>query len=176
VSQRFILALDGHDGSGKTSIAAGVAARLNANVVKPFNAGLGDYIAHLWGASRYAEADRAARFALRLALETEGNLVFDRHWMTMATVLPAKYLEAWRPFPTTVLCWTDLSTTLERLARRGEDIGDVGYHRHYIPKYLRIAHQTGVSVVETTELSVDQAVERVLGALSPTDRRSAGIS
>ena len=154
------IALDGHDGSGKSSVAAALAARGYGSVVKPFSAGLGDYIAHLWGNRHFAEADRAARFAVRAVSRVPGRLIFDRHWLTMATVLPERYMKAWER-PKTVVCWADLPTTIERLRQRGEEIGDLDYHRFYLDEYRRIADRAGVAVVETTSLSVAEAATAI---------------
>jgi len=163
VAQRAI-ALDGHDGSGKSSIAKALAAMGHGTVVKPFSAQLGDYIAYLWGSRRFAEADRAARFAVRSVSATPGRLVFDRHWLTMATVLPERYIRHWER-PRTIVCWADLTTTIERLQQRGEEIGDLDYHRFYLDEYRRIANKAKVPVVDTTSLSVDEAARLVAGLL-----------
>ncbi len=163
VAQRAF-ALDGHDGSGKSSIAKALAAMGHGTVVKPFSAQLGDYIAHLWGNRRFAEADRAARFAVAAVSATPGQLIFDRHWLSMATVLPEHYIRSWER-PKTIVCWADLPTTIERLRQRGEEVGDLDYHRFYLDEYRRIAERANVAVVETTSLSVAAAAKLIAGLL-----------
>src|SRR5438270_862702 len=92
------LVVDGHDGSGKTSIARSVAARLGFAYVKPYDGNLGDFIAWAWGTTQFDLADAVARAAVsrELALiDGAEGAVFDRHWLTMFTVLPEKYWANW---------------------------------------------------------------------------------
>jgi len=166
-----ILVIDGHDGAGKTS----VAQRLDpvyGRYVKPFSGTLGDHIAWLASKQRWAEVDTTARAAVEFILERHAEaerLIFDRHWLSMFTLLPEEHRVAWYPVPHTVLCWTNLDTTLHRLDRRGEAIGDVGKHRHYIEAYAALAARYRVPVVDTTELTPEEGAAEVvrLAGLSP---------
>ena len=162
---RTCLAIDGHDGAGKSSIAKAVALHLGATVVKPFKDALGDYIAWLWRTEQFDLADVVARGAVEKAIgECDGvqPLVFDRHWLTMFTVLPESLHSNWLPLPTTVLCWADLPSTLARLVERGEEIGDTVGHERYLAIYRQLAAGYGVPIVETSRRSVEESASLVL--------------
>lgn len=166
-----ILVIDGHDGAGKTS----VAQRLDpgyGRYVKPFGGTLGDHVAWLASKGRWAEVDATARSAVEFVLERNADakrLIFDRHWLSMFTLLPEAYRTAWYPVPHTVLCWTTLDVTLFRLDRRGEAIGHVAKHRHYVEVYRELATRYRVPVVDTSELTPEEATAEVvrLAGLTP---------
>ncbi|MCK9495591.1 MAG: hypothetical protein M0R75_08855 [Dehalococcoidia bacterium] len=174
-----ILVIDGHDGAGKTSIAQRLDPEYG-RYVKPFGGTLGDHIAWLAGKARtsderWAEVDATARAAVESVLEQHADaerLIFDRHWLSMFTLLPEAYRLAWYPVPHTVLCWTSLDVTLHRLDRRGEALGDVAAHRHYIEAYADLAARYRVPVVDTSELTPEEATAEVvrLAGLTPVAR------
>jgi energy-coupling factor transporter ATP-binding protein EcfA2 len=99
-----IIALDGHDGCGKSTLA-----RL------------------------------ALRSVQRVSESGERPLVFDRHWMTMFTVLPERLWEAWGELPPTILCYADIGVVADRLLQRGEDLGDMSKHQYYLRRYAELS-------------------------------------
>jgi thymidylate kinase len=164
-----IVILDGHDGAGKSSVCALLANRLGGHVIKPFNNSLGDLIGWLWGSKRFAQAEETALAAIERELELappEGLLFFDRHWLSMFTVLPEEYFGRWEPRPFTVLCWTDLPTTLARLKARGEAEGDIAEHQHYLARYAELARRFGVPIVDTTSASTTATADRIQAMLN----------
>jgi hypothetical protein len=164
VSAPVVFVLDGHDAAGKTTLAALLAERTGARLIRPFEGKLGKLIAWSWGRSEFELADSIARASVRKELASNGGapaLVFDRHWLSLFTVLPRSFHDAWRPLPPTVLCWTDVETTCRRLAERGEPVGDVRTHEHYCARYRELAAEHGVPVVDTTRLGLEDAYEVV---------------
>lgn len=163
--EKSILAIDGHDGAGKSSVASVVAQAMGGTVIKPFRDSLGDMIAWLWGREQFALANQLALQAVQKCVEESRGkrpLVFDRHWLTMFTVLPESFYHVWHPLPQTVLCWSNLETTLARLRQRGEEIGDIGKHRYYLSRYRELAVRFGVRAIDTSTNSVDETAARVL--------------
>jgi broad-specificity NMP kinase len=158
------LVFDGHDGCGKSTLAAAVAAHLGLVVVKPFADTLGDHIAWLWRNRRYAEADHLARTSVERIVERHGRnrLVFDRHWATMFSVLPTEYRLAWGRLPPTVICRADTASIMERLRQRGEPEGDPAQHDHYDRVYTSLAALAPAAMVlDTTRTPLAECVTRV---------------
>ncbi|MDQ5821773.1 MAG: AAA family ATPase [Actinomycetota bacterium] len=170
---RRIVVLDGHDASGKSTLAPLLASSLGGAYAQPFAETLGDLIAWLWGSERFEEANDVAHLAVERAL-AQGDettpLVFDRHWLTLFTVLPERLHASWLPLPLTVLCWTDGATTARRLAQRSEPVGDLAQHEHYCRLYRELALVHDVPILDTTALSVQAAVDRLVNHSSVMSR------
>jgi thymidylate kinase len=148
-----VLVLDGHDGCGKTTLGRLAAQKLGASYVRPFPDTLGDHIAWLWRSLRFDEADALARSAVErvIGTGTPGEaLVFDRHWATMFTVLPESYWPGWGTLPPTVICDAPSTLVMERLAERGEHVGDRESHEYYQNLYRRLADRCDRSLVVDT--------------------------
>ncbi|MCH9649695.1 MAG: hypothetical protein K0U98_15760 [Deltaproteobacteria bacterium] len=160
----LILALDGHDGAGKTTLARRLAEELDAPYVYPFTGSQGSRILTAAEAGEHEESQTIALHLLRQACDRNPHpiLVFDRHWMTVFTLLPEAFWEEWQPLPATTLCWADLDTTLERLGARDEKAMPQSWHRYYIDLYLRLAERFSINVLETHRMTEDEAAERVL--------------
>ena len=159
-----IVVLDGHDGAGKSSLCAHLAAKHGGHVIKPFNDSLGDLIGWLWGRGRFVESEQVALLAIERELAnapSQGLLFFDRHWLSLYTVLPEAQFPRWEPRPFTILCWADLPTTIERLTARGEEVGDLDEHRHYIELYAILARRFDVPIVDTTRMTLSRATEAI---------------
>ena len=172
-----VLVLDGHDGSGKTSIAQFVAQKLEGRYIHPFSGNLGDLIAWSYRRKRYDLTNMAARGAIDQVLEIHQDaslLVFDRHWLTLFSVLPPAFFSDWLPFPPTVLCWTDPQTTAQRLALRGEQARQIEKHEHYCAYYRELALRFEVPIVDTTHTSVEEAAEEVLGHWHKLSKTAGG--
>lgn len=160
-----IIVFDGHDATGKTTLSVLVAKQLNGTYVKPYHGSLGEMIAWLWGRERFEEASVLARLAVERVMKDNPGanlLVFDRLWLTLFSVLPQEFWNSWYPLQTTILCWSDLQTTVERLQRRGEHISDIEYHKKFIQKYKDIAEGLGIRIIDTSNCDPESALKEIL--------------
>lgn len=88
-------------------------------------------------------------------------VVFDRSWLTVATLIPSEAIDRIAFKPPTALCWADLATTLKRLHARREDQEDERWHSGYIAQYLDIANRYGCPVIHTDECTETEATEQL---------------
>lgn len=149
-----IIVIDGHDGSGKTTIARLLAEKINAKYIKPFTDSLGDLIAWSYRKKEYRFVNEIALAAIKKNLEENPGvdfLVFDRHWLSMFTVLSQEFYEYWFPLPITILCWADVKTTGDRLKERNEVEPYPGCNEYYCKVYKEIAVQNNIFTVDTSK-------------------------
>jgi hypothetical protein len=162
---KTILALDGHDASGKTTLARRLANVLGAVCVRPFAAKNGTRLLAL-AASDPDGVTPFARDVLAAAADTAvgGVLVFDRHWLTVCSLLPERLWPRWQLLATTptALCWADLPTTLARLRARDEPAQPASEHAHYLEIYQRLAIGHGCLVVRTDQEPEEQSLARLI--------------
>lgn len=163
-SRRTILVLDGHDGSGKTALAARLAQSLGGIHVRPYSGIVGQLF--LWAVERgdFSFASDLALHAVdyALAMNNAPVLIFDRHWMTAFSVLPESYWGNWEPLPPTTLCWAGIETTRARLAVRSDDDEQAYDHGHFLSVYRDLGQRFGCHVVETGDLTLDESFEILL--------------
>jgi hypothetical protein len=145
--------------------------------VRPFAPPTGARLLALAANGRFDAALRLAHEAVRRAAAAEpGRLcVFDRHWMTVLSLVPEERWGEWRTLPPTVLCWADIGTTLTRLRERGDSQSDedVQEHLHYLDRYAALAKRFGCPVLRTDELSADAALDWLLGWAGAVRARSS---
>jgi hypothetical protein len=162
--RRRVLVLDGHDGAGKTTLAARMAQVLGGVHIQPFAGTLGQLF--LW-ASTQGDATFASELARRaveyaFVVNDAPLLVFDRHWMTVFSVLPKSYWLAWEPLPPTALCWVSLETTISRLATRGDVEVQPQEHIRYLSIYRELGRRFGCYMLRTDQLSIEESLEELL--------------
>lgn len=162
------LVLDGHDGVGKTTVAAALAERVGGTVLKPFANELGDHIAWLWRHGNYQEAnDLCLRSVERVLTTTKAPRpwIFDRHWVTMFTVLPRSFHDQWKPLPTTVVLTADTGVMMDRLVERGEDPLERELHEKYRLLYNELGREQGALIIDTSGTVIDEVVATILAEL-----------
>ncbi|MDB5072258.1 MAG: glycosyl transferase group 1 [Candidatus Eremiobacteraeota bacterium] len=163
----MIVAFDGHDGSGKTSLAQRVADLSGAAYARPFGGERGERLFALASAGRYEEANRHALACVRTAQLGAGDaVVFDRHWMTVFTLLPEAYWDAWSPLPCTIVCSTDLDTTLSRLGERERRGAGEENHERWIALYRSLAERFGCEILDTTRTNVEETARALAARLT----------
>lgn len=173
VTKQEILVLDVHDGAGKTTLANLLAEKVSGEYVKPFNNSLGDMIAWLYKNQKYALTDTVSRLAIEKVYDENkydenknvNCLIFDRHWLSIFTLLPEKYFSNWGKLPKTFLCWVDVETTIQRLTERGETILENDRHEYYCSQYKKLAERFGVPLIDTNKYNIDESLEKILAKI-----------
>jgi hypothetical protein len=161
---RTIFVLDGHDAAGKTTLARRLTDALGAAYVRPFAGTAGIRLLQL-AAHDPEEMALFATDVLDAAADAAGGdvLVFDRHWMTVCSLLPERLWPLYRRETIqTALCWADLPTTIARLEARGEPRGPVNEHARYLDIYGRLARRYDCLRVRTDVESTERSLVRLL--------------
>jgi len=162
--RQVVIVLDGHDAAGKTTLAARLAGELGGLHVRPFAGTAGQLM--LWSARQgnFAFTSGLARQAVEYTLATNQApiLVFDRHWMTVFSLLPESYWPAWEPLPPTILCWASLETTLSRLANRADTEMQLEEHLHYLSLYRDIGQRFGCHLLRTDQLTAAESTKTLI--------------
>ena len=161
-----VVGIDGHDGTGKTTIARAVAQALNASYQRPFGGERGALLLGAHRAGDQAAVLRIGTAALLAAIHRAGTdrpVVLDRSWMTGGSLLSDEnFYEHWTIWTPTILCWADLPTTLSRLGERDEPAESLASHRHYIERYRTLAQDRGCPVVDTSRATVPESTAEAL--------------
>lgn len=156
--------VDGHAGSGKTTLARAIAATLGLTYVKPFDGATGEINAWLYRQGRTADLVAFRRIVSEHALEqsAERPVVFDRLFPSTLSLLDAGDWPDRLPLAErTLICWCPAEVTVARLKQRGRDIWSVEDHRRFCRIFADIAARYGLCVVDTGVLSAEAALDRV---------------
>ncbi|BFM13241.1 hypothetical protein R50072_33940 [Simiduia litorea] len=148
----FILAVDGHDGTGKTTLTRRLAQALKAEYVRPYGDPYGPALLEAADGKDFTALIDVANQAYQQVLKLHGEkplLVFDRLWITLFTLLPETHHRLWTHRPATAICWIDLNTTLARLADRDEQTYPNSWHKRYVELYLHLGKQYQCTVINT---------------------------
>ena len=166
------IAIDGYFASGKSSVAARVAAGLGASLVRPFG---DDEARELFGyvdRGEFARLEARGREILTAAegRSGDGPVVFDRHWFSILAYLPAGRHASWSARPRTYVCWADLDTTLGRLAARAAHEIDAADHAPLVLAYRTLAERLSVPLIDTSRRTADESAALVLDDLARPHR------
>lgn len=164
-SERCVLALDGHDGSGKTTLAKSLATEIGGTYIRPYAEPFGSQLLSLAESKQYDALIEVGSEAIAYALKnvpSQGTLIFDRFWVTLFTLLPPSHYSRWQIRPATAVIWADLDTTLSRLATRDEATYDQQWHEHYIQLYQELSTYPNCIRVPTHQLNETQALQRLI--------------
>lgn len=157
-----ILALDGHDGSGKTTLTQALVKAKNAQYVRPYAEPFGSALMEAYQKSDFEKILSIAQTAINHALkdiDMSQPMIFDRCWVTVFTVLSSDMRAAWLWRPLTVVIWADLDTTLERLNKRDEPAETKEWHAHYIHAYQQLAQQHQLHLINTSQINEPTALD-----------------
>lgn len=159
-----LFVLDGHDGTGKTTLAKRLANELNFDYARPFSGNIGEFLLWLAEVEDYAFLiEYGKRVIVRTIANCTGQgVVFDRHWMTVLSLIPEEKWDIWGQIPPTTLCWVDLPTTKKRLGMRSEISEEDSVHSHYIKIYQRLASHFGCQVLDTSQITEQAALDELL--------------
>lgn len=166
-ASRIALAVDGLDGSGKSSIARRVAEALGATVLNPFSGQVGAILVHLARTGQHALADDVAHAAVAAAIANAppGPVVFDRHWFTASQLLSPAYRPGWEPRPFTVMCWADRPTTIARMVARGVPNPSEHMTEDRIAGYRTLAEELRLPLLDTSRIAPEEGAAQVLAML-----------
>ena len=159
------IVFDGHDCSGKSTLAKlFVEVNPNAVYIRPFEKNIGELFWWLYTKKEYELANRLALNSVKKAEEENIGklLVFDRHWLTLFSILPQDYWGIWHPLPETILCWADPVNTSMRMKERGEKELYDGYNEYYCNYYIKLAKQFGVKVLNTSNKAQEEALGEIM--------------
>lgn len=156
----ILLAIDGHDGAGKTTLARRLAVQIGGVYVRPFGGPNGRKLLELADSGAVDHANEEALAMVRDAINSvDARIkVFDRHWMTVFTLVPERLWATWFPLPPTTLCFSDLETTHSRLDYRDEASQTASWHEHYLVAYSALAARFNTNVIRTDVFGEDQAL------------------
>ena len=85
MTRRPIVALDGHDGAGKSTLATALAARLGGTAVRPYAGAVGKHLLKTGERRDVAGLVQTGSAAINAAISCvrgSGPIVLDRAWMT----------------------------------------------------------------------------------------------
>jgi dephospho-CoA kinase len=118
----------------------------------------------------YELASLIARTACRKEAERYKDapyVIFDRHWMTMFTLIPEEFLDSWFPLPFTVLIEAETQTIVERLNKRNEKV-DTPFEVHLDQqqRFREVAERHQVAVINTSSELADTSVNRIISLIN----------
>ena len=161
-----VFAIDGHDGSGKTTLARALAQRTNGSYQRTFQGLTGEALLIAAKRGEVEEVVRVGEEAISRAIAAAGSvrpIVLDRGWMTVASLIGwNRFSSLWHLWIPTALCWVNLAITLDRLARRGEPPETNDTHAHYLREYRSLAHHTRSYVLRTDLNSESDCLQLLL--------------
>ena len=146
-----------------------LARSLGWVVARPFQGSVSDAFYSSLAIGDHQTLHRVARAAVaRKRAEHAAGVVFDRHWLTMLTVLPRRFHAAWLPAPPTILCWADPTTTRARIDARGETCRNTSAtHEHYCARFEELARRHRVPILDTSATITSKAFRRLTDDLLP---------
>ncbi len=163
-----VVALDGHDGVGKTTLAHALAEHAGGVYARPFHGAIGAALLEAGAAGDLDRLIAVGEHAIQTAVDAAAGspVVLDRGWMTGASLCSSEqftsFAERWRLWMPTVLCWADLETTLVRLSVRDDHTDSPATHRHYLEVYRSLAEWSNSPVLRTDIESLQQCLASLL--------------
>ncbi len=158
----LILAIDGHDGSGKTTLAKLLSEKINGIYIRPFAEENGIQLIKYFDAKDYKKISAFGYETIKKQEQLYQNeiLVYDRHWMTVFSLLPESYWndKIWHPLPVTMLCYCDLEHCLNRLKKRTEKSYEENYHAYYLEVYYKLANYFGARILRTDQKNIEECL------------------
>jgi hypothetical protein len=167
MTEQFIIALDGHDGAGKTTLATELAKHLHGISIRPFAGSAGSKLIEAGKSRNIKKLIRIGSDSITEAiLATPKNtpIVLDRGWMTVASLAPDLefFFSNWHIWVPTVLCWTNLETTLSRLSlRHNEASYSIPWHRHYLNVYKKLAKRSNSFILRTDQMDQQTCINQL---------------
>jgi hypothetical protein len=113
MNRRLVVAIDGHDGAGKTTLAAALSTHMGCATVCPFSGEAGRSLLKAGENKNINELVKIGTAAIESAVSSVSGctpVILDRGWMTVASFVPdaPDFFSKWKLWIPTVLCWADL--------------------------------------------------------------------
>ncbi len=161
-----MLALDGHDGSGKTTLSKLLAEKIGGVYIRPFAGDAGIELIQHFEKKDYKKVSLFGYEMIKRHYDSYNNeiLVYDRHWMTVFSLLPETYWsdKLWNPLPATTLCFSDLKGTLTRLKKRTEKSYEESYHAYYVDLYSKLAKKYHANILRTDVQDIETCLNKLI--------------
>jgi thymidylate kinase len=165
VSTPRILAVEGPDGAGKTSIIRLLSQRLGANAIVPFGGAVGAEMRRLHESGAFEQVNRMGLDTVAEITAAHGHsslLIFDRHWLSVLAFTSRSFFSLWQPIPPTIVCLADAQVIAERLRARGTTPAELAASGGVLTRYQALAAEYGLPVVNTGGATVEQSVDRFI--------------
>jgi hypothetical protein len=168
---RKLIVLDGHDLTGKTTLAKIAAWKLGGRYIEPFSSSIGSMIHFGYLKGEYGFLSRLFKHSMEKALseapEGPGPVVVDRHWMTVFSLIPKEFWDEWRPFPKTILCTCSSQVmAMRRVANGTFDSMKQEYDSFYLERYEILAKRFEVPILDTGKGNLPDVVDTCLRLIS----------
>jgi thymidylate kinase len=159
-----VISIDGHDGVGKTTLCQLLTKQLNGIYVRPFGGVVGTDIIQLAEEEKYNDLLELATTTMQDLYSKDQNtlLIFDRHWITIFSLLPKSYWQQWHDFPKTFLVTASLTTIKQRLTDRVEKQFSDTYHTFYLETYLAIAKKFHCTCLSSDKQTPEQLCATII--------------
>lgn len=175
MKERLIVALDGHDGTGKTTLAKMLADQLGGVALRPFS---GDTGAKLLEAGEKKDINSLIEIGSN-AIENSISsakpsvpIVLDRAWVTVASFVhdEPEFFSAWHLWIPTTICWANLETSINRLNKRINSNGvehqfeeekPAEWHECYLEIYWNLAIRFKYPLLRTDQYDVPSCLLRL---------------
>lgn len=157
----YRIALDGCDGTGKTTISEKLANKLGCNIVRLTNGGDRNFRAY-WESMNCHNVVHDRTFLSEIIYPK----YFGRESRLSKIIVPYLF-ETLKVLDVKLFILTAKpETILERISIRGDDfINDSAKFVQINQDYLDIAKECGFTVIDTTDKTVDEIVEEIGGYL-----------
>ncbi|MGE5328645.1 MAG: hypothetical protein ACM3KR_03950 [Deltaproteobacteria bacterium] len=153
------IVIDGHDFSGKTILAKAISETYkDSQYLRPFDNSIGDLFWWCFTKKNYEIANKLAESSIEKCKEKyeEKLIIFDRHWVTLFSILPEEYWASWYPLPITIICWANPEVTDLRMRKAQENELYYGYNQYYCEVYRAIAEKFGTYFIDTSYKTEEQ--------------------
>lgn len=175
-----VLALDGHDGTGKTTLAKLLAEQVGAFYVRPFAGERGKELMEAYTCGDLHRVIDVGKRAIANAVDASvGPIILDRGWLTVSTLLPRDvFVGQWKHWIPTVLLTCGLSTVMNRLSYREDETPESAqWHQDFLDLYLERSSLREVQVIHTDCQAVDKCLRELISIFALNqDRQASHIS
>jgi len=158
------LFIDGHTGTGKTTVAQILCHRFSAEYVKSYSGSLGEITMQLFRAGNFDALRTFRSIVDDYCLNgLPARAVVDRLGPSSVSLLPSQMWPTELPMQSrTVILSASIETTCSRLATRGRDPWASKQHAWFIDVFQEIARRFGIPIISTDALSPNQVADRIV--------------